>query len=238
MFAGRWKTNDNVKVAIKRCFKDPLNAEILRVLPRHLNIVLYYAMSSSEDATYIITELVTNGSLFDFIHTEKKDFDEQRAMLWAKQIAAGMEHLHNHSVLHGDLKSCNILIAGDMSLKVCDFGVSWKVLNKLEHHDDDAYRWMAPEIMPEDDTVVDRMCDVFSYGCILYELFEKKIPYYGEKNGVFLAEMVLDGERPKISDSTVIPFFIRELMKACWLEEPHQRPTFEKCISILNNESI
>lgn len=202
-------------------------------------MVLFYATSASEDATYIITELVTNGSLFDFIHSGDNALDHHQAISWAKQIAYGMEHLHGHHIVHRDLKSGNVLISDDMTMKVCDFGTARAVVDKCEQSTvRGTYRWMAPEIMREDDAVIDKMCDVFSYGCVLYELFEKKLPYHKEKNSVFLAMKVLEGLRPEISDSTSIPVFLHELMTACWLEEPQERPQFEDCITALRMKSF
>lgn len=238
VYAGTWKTRGGVEVAIKKCFNKPFDAEILSVLPRHPNVVLFYATSSSEDATYIVTELVTNGSLYDHIHSGSQELEYQQAISWAKQIAFGMEHLHGHHIVHRDLKSGNVLISEDMTLKVCDFGTARAVVDKCEQSTvRGTYRWMAPEIMREDDAVIDKMCDVFSYGCVLYELFEKKLPYHKEKNSVFLAMKVLEGLRPEISDSSIPPF-LKALMEACWLEDPQQRPQFEDIITSLRMKSF
>ena len=234
VYAGKWKTRENEEVAIKKCFNKPFDAEILSVLPRHPHVVLFYATSMSEDATYIVTELVTNGSLYDFIHTQSNELDHQQSISWAKQIAYGMEHLHGHHIVHRDLKSGNVLISEDMAMKVCDFGTARAVVDKCEQSTvRGTYRWMAPEIMREDDAVIDKMCDVFSFGCVLYELFERKLPYYKEKNSVFLAMKVLEGLRPQLSGENEIPVFLRDLMEACWKEEPMERPQFEDCITAL-----
>lgn len=201
-------------------------------------MVLFYATASSEDATYIITELVTNGSLYDYIHSGTNDVDFQQAMSWGKQIAYGMEHLHGHHIVHRDLKSGNVLISEDMTMKVCDFGTARAVVDKCEQSTvRGTYRWMAPEIMKEDDAIIDKKCDVFSYGCVLYELFERKLPYHQEKNSVFLAMKVLEGLRPIITDGS-IPAFLRELMKACWEDDPQKRPQFEDCITSLRMKAF
>ena len=226
-------------MAIKKCFNKPFDAEILSVLPRHPNVVFFYATSTSEDATYIVTELVTNGSLYDYIHTEKGELDQPQSISWAKQIAYGMEHLHGHNIVHRDLKSGNVLISGDMEMKVCDFGTARAVVDKCEQSTvRGTYRWMAPEIMKEDDAIIDKNCDVFSYGCVLYELFERKLPYHKEKNSVFLAMKVLDGLRPEFSEDTCIPPFLRDLMQACWEDDPQKRPPFEDCITALRMKSF
>jgi serine/threonine protein kinase len=239
VYAGKWKPKSNVEVAIKKCFNKPFDAEILSVLPRHPNVVFFYATSTSEDATFIVTELVTEGSLYDFIHTDNKDFDDLQAISWAKQIGYGMEHLHGHHIVHRDLKSGNVLISSDMEMKVCDFGTARAVVDKCEQSTvRGTYRWMAPEIMKEDDAIIDKNCDVFSYGCVLYELFERKLPYHKEKNSVFLAMKVLDGLRPEISGEASIPEFLKDLMKACWEEDAQKRPSFEDCITALRMKSF
>ena len=220
-------------MAIKKCFNRPFDAEILSVLPRHPNVVLFYATAHTEDATYIVTELVSEGSLHDYIHKEKNPLDVAQGISWAKQIAYGMEHLHGHNLVHRDLKSGNVLISDEMMLKVCDFGTAREVVDKCEQSTvRGTYRWMAPEIMKEDDAIINKMCDVFSYGCVLYELFEQKLPYHEEKNSVFLAMKVLQGLRPTITNST-IPDFLKDLMQQCWLEEPDNRPDFEQIVTSL-----
>ena len=239
VYAGKWKSRKNLEVAIKKCFSKPFDAEILSVLPRHPNVVFFYATSSSEDATYIVTELVTNGSLFDYIHTDKKEFNDLQAISWAKQIGYGMEHLHGHNLVHRDLKSGNVLISSEMEMKVCDFGTARAMVDKCEQSTvRGTYRWMAPEIMKEDDAIIDKNCDIFSYGCVLYELFELKLPYHKEKNSVFLAMKVLDGLRPEFSEDSSVPEYLRELMAACWEEDPEKRPAFEDCITALTTKSF
>ena len=135
-----------------------------------------------------------------------------------------------------------------MTLKVCDFGAARKVVDKCEQSTvlvQGMFRWMAPEIMRlgKDNAVIDfdeiKMCDVFSYGCVLYELFEKKLPYHKEKNTTSLAMKVMEGLRPaKISDLSNIPAYLGELMTACWLEEPRERPQFKECITALREKSF
>ena len=236
VFEGTWKDSE---VAIKKCFNKPFDAEILSVLPRHPNVVLFYATATTEDATFIVTELVQNGALYDYIHQDKKEVNHQQGISWAKQIAYGMEHLHGHHIVHRDLKSANVLISEDMTLKVCDFGTARAVVDTCEQSTvRGTYRWMAPEIMKEDDAIINKMCDVYSYGCVLYELFEKKLPYYQEKNSLFLAMKVLEGLRPTIADDTSTRQFLQDLMKACWLENPEERPQFEDCITALRMKSF
>ena len=94
--------------------------------------------------------------------------------------------------------------------------------------------------MKEDDATINKMCDVYSYGCVLYELFEKKMPYHQEKNSLFLAMKVLEGLRPTITDTDTskIPKFLQDLMKACWLEDPEKRPQFEDCITALRMKTF
>ena len=232
VFAGKWKTKGNLEVAIKKCLgSQSVDAEILSVLPRHPNVVFFYATSSSEDATYIVTELVTNGSLFDYIHTDKKEFNNLQAISWAKQIGYGMEHLHGHNIVHRDLKSGNVLISSEMEMKVCDFGTARVMVAK-----DNmsmmcgTYRWMAPEIMKSVDAIIDKNCDIFSYGCVLYELFERQLPYHKVKNDIMVPTKVLEGLRPEFSGDRNVPGYLRDLMQACWEEDPEKRPPFEDCL--------
>ena len=62
-------------------------------------------------------------SLHHYLHTEKKKPSLQQSTKWAMQIARGMDHIHEHGLVHCDLKSANVLLFEKEDItKICDFG--------------------------------------------------------------------------------------------------------------------
>jgi serine/threonine protein kinase len=87
-------------------------------------------------------------------------------------LLVGMHYLHScrPAIIHRDLKSPNLLVDRDWSVRVCDFGLSRvksaTFLSSKSHGG--TPEWMAPEILRNEPS--DEKCDVYSYGVVLYEL--------------------------------------------------------------------
>ena len=102
----------------------PQEVEILSSIPEHPNIISFYAIAFNYPDIFIVTEFAENGSLFNYLHKEKQFPTVDQSLAWALEVAQGMEHLHNHDIIHRDLKSANILLSAATTAKVCDFGTA------------------------------------------------------------------------------------------------------------------
>ena len=94
---------------------------------RHPNIVLYMGVSFNPDqiqSFYMVTEFVSKGSLFDLLHKKKQVFEPRRIISLGKQIAIALRYLHSRQLFHCDLKTQNVLVSEDWTVKLCDFGLS------------------------------------------------------------------------------------------------------------------
>ena len=90
-----------------------------------------------------------------------------------------LAYLHKNKMLHCDMKSQNILLTEDGTVKLCDFGLS-RYQEKFEsdnHGKIGTPHWMAPEILRQDKYT--EASDVYSYGVIMWEMITGKIPYHG-----------------------------------------------------------
>ena len=200
--------------------------QILTSLPPHPNVLTFFGVALSSDtiSTSIITELAPNGSLHDYLHVKNEVPSPDQSLAWAQQVASGMQHLHNNNVVHRDLKSGNILLAFGLLAKVCDFGTARTMAKTTMTNQAGTYRWMAPEVVEDVEASINKMCDVFSYGMVLYEIFDCKIPYADLSSNARVGMAVLQGKRPPIPAS--LPPFLHPLLKACWEEDPNKRPQF------------
>ena len=127
----------------------------------------------------MITEFVSKGSLFDLLHQRKLVLDDSRITKIAKQIAIALLYLHSRQLFHCDLKSQNVLINDDWTVKLCDFGLS-RYQSKFDadnHGKIGTPHWMAPEILRGEKYTP--AADVYSFGVILWEMLTLDIPFKG-----------------------------------------------------------
>ena len=90
------------------------------------------------------------------------------------------------------LTSGNVLLAGDnlVVAKLCDFGST----RELDHPTAQMamtgnYRWMAPEVIQDDNAQINQKCDVFSYGMVLFELVTQELPFEGMSDKQAMMEL-------------------------------------------------
>ena len=102
---------------------------------RHPNIVILLGVITSEEQILIVEELVENGTLETWIHTNKKhenpsSISFELKLNWSIEIVRALLYMHEKDVIHRDLKSENILIDKNKVAKICDFGLARKIVKK------------------------------------------------------------------------------------------------------------
>ncbi|KAL4520908.1 hypothetical protein Ndes2526B_g00090 [Nannochloris sp. 'desiccata'] len=199
----------------------------------------------------LAVEYCPRGSLYEVLAQASTDSEGAKRLTWirrlrmAQNVAAGLLHLHSRTppILHRDVKSPNILVAADLTVKVADMGLS-KLAEEVQGGSKVSTlgggsnpRWLAPEIL--DGQKASMESDVFSFGVVLWELLTWKLPW-SEENVWVVSSAVLRNERPDIPPLNQLPGFDKgiseaqeisvskyiELMKRCWTQDPLQRPDF------------
>ena len=146
------------------------------------------------------------------------------------QTATGMAYLHSRSprVMHRDLKSLNILLSYDLSVRVADFGVTREFQNTHAMSRAGTMQWAAPEILLGEK--YNHKCDVWSFGVVCWELLTALTPFDGI-NLVDLSKKVhLEGLRLPPPAGAPLPML--QLIARCWAK-PADRPEFEKVLATL-----
>ena len=171
------------------------------------------------------------GSCYDLLHNQTMKFEGDVILSILRDIARGMRFLHSSvpTVVHGDLKAANVLVDNKFRAKVADFGLSMK---KAVDASGTPY-WMASELLRGE---CENSCasDVYSFGMILYEIYSRKDPYYGEDFNTVI-ENICDrnfNKRPPIPPSMANEV-ANLLMNACLAPEPKDRPSFTELDSFL-----
>ncbi|XVF42115.1 hypothetical protein PTKIN_Ptkin01aG0334100 [Pterospermum kingtungense] len=148
---------------------------------RHPNVVLFMGAVTRPPNLSIITEFLPRGSLYKILHRPHSQIDEKRRIKMALDVARGMNCLHTSipTIVHRDLKSPNLLVDKNWTVKVCDFGLSRLKHNTFLSSKSTAGtpEWMAPEVLRNEPS--NEKCDVYSFGVILWELATLRLPWNG-----------------------------------------------------------
>jgi serine/threonine protein kinase len=177
------------------------------------------------DAKYVVMEYVTGTSLWAFLRTFATPAPSWILQV-ARQVAEAVRYLHSAHVIHGALKSKNVIIDKDTNAIVKDYGYL-DIKDNVPPEDIDP-TYMAPELLAGEK--YNEKVDVYSFGMVLLECFTRKSPWQGMPSSA-ITDMVSRCDRPPIPE-TVPPVFER-LIRTCWHQEPENRPSMEKVCAVL-----
>ena len=162
---------------VARFRKEALAAAALN----HPGIVAVYD-SGEEPAPYIVMELISGHTLRELIHKGER-VPLKRALEIGEGILAALEYSHQAGIVHRDIKPANIMITDHGDVKVMDFGIAraladlgatltstWNVVGTAQY--------LSPEQALGE--VADLRSDIYSTGCLLYEVLTGKPPFTGE----------------------------------------------------------
>jgi hypothetical protein len=171
---------------------------------KHPNLVRFVGAIPQPPDLCIITEYCARGSLCDILldHTIPLTFGDKLKM--SLEAAAGMTYMHksNPVILHRDLKSDNLLVTGDMQIKVADFGLSRFRSDRKTMTQVGTPMWMAPEVIIGEKYT--EKADVYSFGIILWEIMTRMEPYPDKEAMQIVLQVVKDGLRPTIPMEYVV----------------------------------
>ncbi|KAJ3192831.1 Leucine-rich repeat serine/threonine-protein kinase 2, partial [Entophlyctis luteolus] len=146
------------------------------------------------------------GSLAKRLDTDRSIPRSQR-IKWMLEVCLGLSHIHKERIIHGDLKSDNVLldeVNGEVVAQITDFGLSafksFGAKSKEKTMADSktlsaAFRWRAPESYNRAYRR-DFPLDVFAFGMTTYEIFSGQLPFHGEYNGEMIRDWIRAGETP------------------------------------------
>lgn len=175
------------KLAVKKVEKDNaeprddyvFEAKILNTL-NHPNIVRLMHAHDEVNHTYLFTEYLNCQDLLNFIKMkDNARLEESDAKDFFRQIAQGLEYLHNLNICHRDIKCDNIFMHKDKNKYVCkigDFGLS-SYDNNLKHGCG-TLLYCAPEMLRKDVIYKGTKCDIWSLGVVLFCMLSGKFPFH------------------------------------------------------------
>ncbi|EDV23403.1 uncharacterized protein TRIADDRAFT_28106, partial [Trichoplax adhaerens] len=238
VYRGLW--NNTTPVAVKTMKQGTMSgieflkeAAIMKKL-RHPKLIQLYAICKSEPI-YIITELMENGSLLDYLRDKDRGHKLQLPQLIniTAQVAYGMAYLETQKYIHRDLAARNVLVGENLECKVADFGLARDDLyaSKPEASTKLPIKWTAPEALIYSKFSI--KSDVWSFGILMYEVITYGgQPYIGMK-GQEVISKIQCGYRLECPSNC--PEHYYNLMLECWQKDPEQRLTFQALQSSLEH---
>ena len=145
----------------------------------HPNIVQVYDVSSSDNANFIVMELIDGITLKQYME-KKGTLNWKETLHFAIQIAKALEHAHGRSIVHRDIKPHNVMVLKNGSVKVTDFGIA-RVMSKSNTLTKEALgsvHYISPE--QAKGGWVDNRSDLYSLSVVMYEMMTGRPPYDGE----------------------------------------------------------
>ncbi|KAG0074895.1 hypothetical protein BGZ93_001268 [Podila epicladia] len=198
----------------------------------HINIVKLYEVLdvAQDDSMYMVFEFCERGALMPVSLTETYEnvFSDDECRDVFQQMVLGIEYLHEHDIIHRDIKPDNLLRSQDGTLKIVDFGVS-EMFNKkgddLTKKSAGSPAFMAPELCrPDHGEVSGRATDIWSMGVTLYCVRYGHLPFISS-NIIDLNRFIRDNdfEMPGEQDQRFM-----DLMKRLLEKDPAKRITIDE----------
>jgi serine/threonine-protein kinase len=199
----------------------------------HPNIVVIYDAGEEEGLFYITMELVEGKSLLGLIEAQQQ-FPLPRVLRIMEQTCSALQFAHERNVVHRDIKPANLMMTGDDTVKVTDFGTA-KIMQfgaaQQTSHVMGTPSYMSPEQVKG--KAVDGRSDIFSLGVVLYEMLTREKPFPGQNITSVIYKIVNEEPvSPCKIDPSIHPGMNAVILKAL-AKEPEMR--YQNCRELLDD---
>ena len=167
---------------------------------RHPNVISVVDVGKHDGVSFLVMDLangvVLSSLLFD------GPLPTPRALSLLRQICDGLEHAHEHGLIHRDLKPDNIIVDPDGTARIVDFGIALLREGSSDSHERlttggivlGTPQYMAPELAMGSE--IDHRIDLFALGVICFQMFSGNMPFAGD--GVTVAMANITAPTPKM----------------------------------------
>ncbi|CAN1270958.1 Serine/threonine-protein kinase STY13 [Linum perenne] len=189
-------------------------------------------------ACCVVVEYLPGGTLKKFlIRNRRKKLAFKVVIQLALDLSRGLNYLHSKKIVHRDVKTENMLLDSQRTLKIADFGVARvEAQNPRDMTGETGtLGYMAPEVL--DGKPYNRKCDVYSFGICLWEIYCCDMPYpdlsFAEISSAVVRQgcELLQNLRPDIP--RCCPSSVASIMKRCWDAQPDKRPEMDEVVRLL-----
>ncbi|XP_060772478.1 mitogen-activated protein kinase kinase kinase 4 isoform X3 [Neoarius graeffei] len=194
---------------------------------KHPNLVRYFGVELHREEMYIFMEYCDEGTLEE---VSRLGLQEHVIRLYCKQITTAINVLHEHGIVHRDIKGANIFLTSSGLIKLGDFGCSVKLKNNAHTMPGEVNStlgtaaYMAPEVITRaKGEGHGRAADIWSLGCVLIEMVTGKRPWHEYEHNFQIMYKVGMGHKPPIPEKLSTEG--KDFLSHCLESEPKYRST-------------
>ena len=197
----------------------------------HPNILAIHELATDQGISYAVTELLEGESLRE--HLAHQPLGWHRAVEIAIEIADGLGAAHSKGIIHRDLKPENVFVTSEGRVKILDFGLA-RTASRPSAADQEATTgltrtgmllgtvgYMSPEQVRGEPVGV--ASDVFSFGCVLYEMLSGRRPFVRQTTAETLAAILNDDPAPLGEALQGAPKQLERALSRCLAKKPEER---------------
>jgi serine/threonine protein kinase/dienelactone hydrolase len=201
----------------------------------HPNILEIFDFGREGDVTYSVTEFLSGEDLRECLKREDAPLSWTRAQKIAAAVASGLSAAHGHGVVHRDIKPSNIFLCRDGRIKILDFGLAairQRVESEAETASQDAPLTLEGKVLgtvgytaPEQvrGHPADHRSDIFSFGCVLYEMVTGRRAFQAETAADTLSAILSHNPQPLSDYRLNLPTALQEVVDGCLAKRPADR---------------
>ncbi|KAG8943961.1 hypothetical protein FRC03_002246 [Tulasnella sp. 419] len=195
----------------------------------------------TQNIWYLVTPWYRNGTIRVFL---RKRQEKRFSLLY--EAAQGLSYLHSENVVHGDIKSTNVLIDNGGHAVIIDFGVSFMAIPPPQQLQSsniaEAPQWLAPELQyPYTARVRSFSSDIWAFGCLTLEVYADRNPFDDVPRASVSRYLNAENENsrllpgsperyPEVADNDALWQFCNR----CWERDPAIRPTIQDVIGFFH----
>jgi serine/threonine protein kinase len=218
----------------------------LNRLGDHPGIIRLYYTFQDERSLYFVLDFAPNGELLSLIK-RMGSLDEECTRYYGAQLLDAVEYMHSKGVIHRDLKPENVLLDDKMRIRITDFGTA-KLLDEIpsdsnttndEQEEEPRYpddvrarsfvgtaEYVSPELLT--DKAVGRGCDIWAFGCIMYQLIAGRPPFKASNEYQTFQKIV----KLQYSYPPGFPSQVRDVVKRVLVLNPKDRASIDHIKSL------
>jgi serine/threonine protein kinase/Flp pilus assembly protein TadD len=214
----------------------------------HPNIAHVYEIGEQEGVNFIAIEFIDGETLRDLIHHQQTDLP--KLLRYLQHVAEGLAKAHAAGIVHRDLKPDNIMVTRDGHAKILDFGLAKLVESRypvnsssqmataiLPHQSKSGMvlgtvGYMSPEQAQGKTKEIDQRSDIFSFGCILFEVVTRRKAFEGKDAVDSLNKIIREPAPPISSLNAQAPPDLQRIVRRCLAKDPEERYQTIKDVAI------
>jgi serine/threonine protein kinase len=201
----------------------------------HDNIIRIFDIGQDKQTFFIVREYVDGPNLKQVMHWHP--FSREIGLMILLQAIKGLNHAHQHGIVHLDFKPGNILISKSGKTKVVDFGISHALESEVK---DPSHGFITPKYMAPEVASLSRVrgyfTDIWSAGILAYRLISGSVPFVEDDIRKLVHEIVHEKEKNLLTLVPTLPGDLAGEVSACLEKNPQNRPrSLDKMIACLED---